>query len=60
MLWADNATLLNHGYLLITVNVVYDEALFFTDKEIEEQGKANVDVQSLVERPQVYILARCG
>ncbi|PFX18160.1 hypothetical protein AWC38_SpisGene17480, partial [Stylophora pistillata] len=28
---------------------------------MEDQGKkGNVDVQSLVERPQVYILARCG
>ena len=27
---------------------------------MEEQGKGNVDVQSLVERPQIYILARCG
>ena len=60
MLWADNSTLLNHGYLLLTVNVVYDEAFFFTDKEMEEQGKGNIDVQSLVERPHVYILARCG
>ena len=60
MLWADNSTLLNHGYLLLTVNVVYDEALFYTVKEMEEQGKGNVDVQSLVERPHIYILARCG
>ena len=50
MIWADNSTLLNNGYLLLTVNVVYDEALFFTDKEIEVQGKAGVDVQSIVER----------
>ena len=60
MLWADNSTLLNHGYLLMTVNILYDEAVFNTDKEMEEQGKGNIDVQSLVERPQVYILARCG
>ena len=60
MLWADNSTLLNHGYLLLTVNVVFDEALFYTDKEMEEQGKGNVDVQSLVERPHIYILATCG
>lgn len=60
MLWADNSTLLNHGHLLLTVNVVYDEAFFFTNKEMKEQGKGNVDIQSLVERPHVYILARCG
>ena len=41
-----------------TMNTVYDETRYFTDKEMGEQGKGNVDVQSLVERPQVYILAR--
>ena len=60
MIWADNSTLLNHGYLLITVNVLYDEAVFFTNKEMEEQGKGTIDVQSLVEKPQVYILAQFG
>ena len=33
MVWGDNSTLLNHGYLLLTVNAVYDEALYFTDKK---------------------------
>ena len=60
MIWADNSTLLNHGYLLMTVNVLYDEAVFFTNKEMEEEGKGTIDVQSLVEKPQVYILAQCG
>ena len=60
MVWADNSTLFNHGYLLSTVNAVYNEALYFTDKQMEEKGKGNVDVQPLVEHPQVYILARCG
>ena len=60
MIWADNSTLLNHGYLLMTVNVLYDEAVFFTNKVMEEQGKRTIDVQSLVENPQVYILAQCG
>ena len=60
MIWADNSTLLNHGYLLMTVNVLYDDAVFFTNKEMEEQGKGTIDVQSLVEKPQVYILAQCG
>ena len=60
MLWADNSTLLNHGHLLLTVSVLYDQALYFTNKELEEQGKGNIDVQFLVERPHVYILARCG
>ena len=60
MVWADNSTLLNHGHLLLTVNSVYDEALYYTNKEMKAKGKGDIDVQSVVERPQVYVLGRCG
>ncbi|XP_078384061.1 uncharacterized protein LOC144666512 [Oculina patagonica] len=60
MVWSDNATLLNHGHILLTVNAVYDEALYFTNEEMKGMGQENVDVQNLVERPHVYILGRCG
>ena len=55
-----NINLTCNRYLLMTVNVLYDEAVFFTNKEMEEQGKGTIDVQSLVENPQVYILGQCG
>lgn len=60
MIWGDNSTLLNHGHLLLTVNSVYDEALYFTNEEMKANGKGDIDVQSVVERPHVYILGRCG
>lgn len=60
MVWADNSTLLNHGHLLLTVNAVYDEALYYTNDEMKDRGQESIDVQSLVERPHVYILGRCG
>lgn len=60
MVWSDNSTLLNHGHILLTVSAVYDEALYFTSEEMRAKGQENIDVQSLVERPHVYILGRCG
>ena len=60
VIWGDNSTLLNHGHLLLTVNSVYDEALYYTNEEMKAKGKGNIDVQSAVERPHVYILGRCG
>ena len=60
MIWGDNSTLLNHGHLLLTVNSVYDEALYFTNEEMKAKGKGDIDVQAVVERPHVYILGRCG
>ena len=60
MVWGDNSTLLNHGHLLLTASAIYDEALYHTNDEMKAKGKDNIDVQSLVERPHVYILGRCG
>ena len=55
MVWGDNSTLLNHGHLLLTVNAVYDEALYYTNNEVKDRGQENIDVRSLVERPRVHI-----
>ena len=60
MIWGDNSPLLNPGHLLLTVNSVYDEALYFTNEEMKAKGKGDIDVQAVVERPHVYILGRCG
>ena len=45
---------MNHGHILLTVNAIYDPAFYFTSEEIG--GK---DVQELVEKPQMYLMARC-
>ena len=60
MVWGDNSTLLNHAHLLLTVSAIYDEAIYYTNEEMKAKGKENIDVQSPVERPHIYILGRCG
>ena len=42
MVWGDNSTLLNHGHLLLTVNAVYDEALYYTNNEMKDRGQENI------------------
>ena len=44
MVWRHNSTLLNHGHLLLTVNSVYDEALYYTNEEMKAKGKGDIDV----------------
>ncbi|KAI8481571.1 hypothetical protein Bbelb_406710 [Branchiostoma belcheri] len=56
--WLDHSTILNTGYLLVTVHTLYDPAVYYTAKELEEQGRGQVDIQSEVEKPEVYLLAR--
>ena len=57
--WHDTAPISNHSHLLITVNVVYDPAIFLTDDEYRQKYKKRVNVQALVEDPVWYIFGRC-
>ena len=59
MFWHDGSTLSNHSHLLMMVCVMYDPAIYFTDKEFFEIHKEKINIQALVERPNLYLLARC-
>ena len=48
--------LLNHGYLLLAVNSMYDEALHHTNEEMMAKGKGNIDVQSVVKKPEGVVM----
>ena len=52
--WSDHSSLMNHGHILLTVNAIYDPAFYFTSEELN-----GLDVQELVEKPQIYLLAKC-
>ena len=52
LLWIDHSSLMNHGHLLMTLNVIYDDALFLSKEE------AKIDVQQIVEAPDIYIFGR--
>ena len=54
MIWSDHSSIMNHGHILLTANAIYDLAFYFTSAELH--GK---DVQDLVEKPHIYIMARC-
>ena len=54
MIWSDHSSVMNHGHILLTVNAIYDPAFYYTSQELG--GK---DVQEMVEKPQIYLMARC-
>ncbi|XP_078617060.1 uncharacterized protein LOC144885158 [Branchiostoma floridae x Branchiostoma japonicum] len=58
MYWEDGATLANHGYILYLVATIYDAAIHLTDIEYRQKYHLNISVQSKVEQPQIYIIAR--
>ena len=54
MVWSDPSSIMNHGHILLTVNALYDPAFYYTSQELHEKA-----VQELVEKPHIYVIARC-
>ena len=54
--WHDGSTLSNHGHLLMMATCLYDPAVFLTDDEYKEKYNMEVNVQSVVEKPELYML----
>ena len=55
-LWHDHATILSTGFLMITVHILYDPAVFFTNSEYQQNTQTAVDIQTEVEKPEIYML----
>ena len=60
MMWHDNSTVANHGYLACLTATLYDPAVFLTNAEYEAKTGKTVCVQTMVEKPKVYFIARCS
>ncbi|CAH1259109.1 Hypp2154 [Branchiostoma lanceolatum] len=58
--WEDGASLANHGYILYLVSTAYDKKVFLTKEEYYKKHNVNVNVQAKVEKPELYLIARCG
>ena len=57
--WHDGSSISNHSHLLMTVNTLYDKTIHMTNEGYEVKYGKKVDVQSEIEKPDIYILARC-
>jgi len=55
-LWHDHSTLLGHGYVLVTMKIVYDQAVFITNSELPQRSTVR-DIQSYIEEPEVHVVA---
>ena len=59
IVWHDASIISNHSHILFCVNVMFDPAVFYTSAEYREISGNDVDVQSEIERPELYIIGRC-
>ena len=53
--WHDGSVVANHGHILFCINILYDPASFYSPRELN-----NDNIQREVERPEIYIIGRCG
>ena len=53
----DHSSVLSRGYMLFTVNVVYDNAVFMNMEELAEEYKPSISLQEFVEEPHLCMIA---
>ena len=53
-LWHDHSAVLSRGYILVTLSVIFDEAVF--DVSLYDERKHGVKLQEYVEQPEIYMI----
>ena len=62
MFWHDGSCISNyvyHGHIMMMVLCMYDDGAFITDQEYQSEHGYLQNIQSIVEKPYIYFLARC-
>ena len=59
MCWHNGATLAGHGYILITFSKLYNPATHYRDDEFLAKFKKDIHAQPHIEKPVLYLIARC-
>ena len=60
-MWHDHGTVLGLGVVMITIHIVYDREVFYTQAELESnEAKSQVSVQATVESLEIHILIACS
>ena len=52
--WHDHATILGHGYVLVTAKIIYDTAVFKLNSDIPPTSQVK-NIQAFVEEPEIHI-----
>ena len=54
LLWHDHSSVLSRGYILVTLSVVFDEAVF--DVTLYDERKHGITFQEFIEQPELYLV----
>lgn len=59
--WHDHSTILQTGYILFAIWVIYDPAVFLTENEYKAKtGKNITNLPGIIEEPAIYMMAPSG
>ena len=56
LIWHDHSGIGNHGLMLFLLRELYDPAIHMNNEEYQRKNGLNVDVQSVVEEPHLYMM----
>ena len=57
-MWHDHATILKMGFVMVTVHIMYDPVVFYTEEEYQQLNPGtDVNIQAEVEQPEIHLLA---
>ena len=60
-IWHDHASILGSEYILVTVGVIFDSAVFMSEAEYQAKtGKSLNDIQQIIEEPYIHMIAACS
>ena len=54
--WHDHSALLGRGYLLLTTQLLYDQAVYLTNEEYKVKTGKTLNIQTVVEEPSVTMI----
>ena len=58
MVWHDHSEILGHDYVLVTVKIIYDPAVFKSVSDIYQTTAQSIpDLQAYTEEPEIHVLA---
>ena len=59
MLWHGASEIVNHSDMLFTVHIMHDPIVFLTSEEYKAMVWYDIDIQKVIETPEIYIVGRC-
>ena len=58
--WGDFGPVESKSVLAMTRNPTYDDYIMETNDSYFQKTQRNIDIQKIVEKPRLYVLARCS